>query len=325
MGMNLLNKISYFLNSMNEAVNCVEGTKTVTFADIVWCGMRYGASPNNYVNFDLKNANSIQRKTYLTHRRSEYLMKKYNDSDYIWQLEDKYAFAVLMGDQYGRSFAKSNTLSKEDLLKIINNDKIIYKPLKGGQGIGIKVFDKKEYPDINKMLLEIQRLPEGIVEEWILQDERMSMLYPDAVNPIRIQSLRTDNVHIIAATITIANDTNIANASGQKAIFALVDVNNGVVITDGYDYNGNSYITHPMTGVEIKGFEIPQWDEVKYLVKEASKKIKNVRYIGWDIAISKNGPIIIEANNDPGYTAYQLPLLTGEHKGIWPIYKKYIS
>lgn len=313
------------MNSIRDAADRVEGAKVLTYVDLIWCGVRYGASPNNYVNFDLKNANSTERKTYLTHRKSEYLMKKYNDRNSIWQLEDKYEFAVLMGDQYGRLFAKSNALSKEDLLKLSVNSKIIYKPLRGGQGIGIKVFDKKEYPDMNKMLLEIQSLPEGIVEEWILQDERMSMLYPDAVNPIRVQSLRTDNVHIIAATITIANDTNIANASGQKAIFALVDVNNGVVITDGYDYNGNSYITHPMTGVEIKGFDIPRWDEVKCLVKEASNKIKNVRYIGWDIAISKSGPIIIEANNDPGYTAYQLPLLTGKHKGIWPIYKKYLS
>lgn len=322
--MYLSKKLGYIVKSIRSAANNVEGIRAITYLDMIWCGVRYGASPNNYVNFDLKNANSTERKTYLTHRKSEYLMKKYNDRNSIWQLEDKYEFAVLMGDQYGRLFEKSNTLSKEDLLKLSVNGRIIYKPLRGGQGVGIKVFDIEEYPDINKLLLEMQSLPIGIVEEWIIQDERMSMLYPDAVNPIRIQSLYTDDVHIIAATLTIANDTNIANASGVKAIFALVDVDKGVVITDGCDYNGNSYVLHPMTGLEIKGFTIPRWNEVKDLVKDAAKRIKNIRYIGWDIAISKDGPVIIEANNDPGYTAYQLPILVGKHKGIWPEYKKYI-
>ena len=297
----------------------------MSYVDIIWCGIRYGASPNNYVNFDLKNTCSAERKTFLTHRKSQYLMKRFNNPNYIWQVENKYEFAKLIGKKYGRGFAKSKTLTKEDLLVISNKGRIIYKPLRGGQGIGIKVFETGSYSNLNELLSVIHSLPDGIVEEWIVQDEKMSSLCPDAVNPIRIQSLRTDEVHIIAATITIANGTNIANASGVKAIFALIDVDNGTVITDGYDYNGNLYTTHPTTGVVIKGFRIPQWDKVVSLINQSAKKIKNIRYIGWDIAISKDGPIIIEANNDPGYTAYQLPVLTGSHKGIWSIYKKYMN
>lgn len=323
--MSPLERISYIADSIHKAAKKADGIRALSYVDIIWCGIRYGASPNNYVNFDLKNARSAERKTFLTHRKSQYLMKRFNNPKFIWQVENKYEFAKLIGKKYGRRFANSKTLTKEDLLTISNKGRIIYKPLEGGQGVGIKVFETGSSSNSDELLSILHDLPDGIVEEWIVQDERMSSLYPDAVNPIRIQTLRTDDVHIIAATITIANGTSIANASGVKAIFALVDIDNGTVVTDGYDYNGNLYITHPTTGVVIKGFKIPQWDKVLSLIIQSAKKVKNIRYIGWDIAISKDGPIIIEANNDPGYTAYQLPVLTGSHKGIWSIYRKYIN
>ena len=312
------------LCSIRNAAKEVGGVYFITCLDIVWSGIRYGASPNNYVNFDFRHASVKERKTFLTHQKNEFLMKKFNNSSEVWKLENKYEFARMIGHGYGRSFARTDTITLEELMHITGNGRIIYKPLQGGQGIGIKVFNTNDYKDADKFLTFLHDLPVGIIEQWIDQEETLSELYPDAVNPIRIQSLYTDKVHIMAATITIANGTDIANASGVKAIFGLVDVNDGSVYTDGYDYNGCMYVTHPLTGIKIRGFQIPRWKEVLELIDKSARKFPQVRHIGWDIAITKEGPVIIEANNDPGYTAYQLPQLTGNHTGIWPLYKEYL-
>ena len=322
--MNFIGKFKYAIKGVVHAVKQVEGSKILTFIDVLWCGIRYGASPSNYENFDFKHANASQRNTFLTHRRNNFLMKKFNSENEIWKLQNKYEFAKIMGSQYGRLYANSLNVTIEDLQRIIESSRIIYKPIKGGQGIGIEVFEQNQLKDLKELVDILHKLPEGIVEQWIIQDKRMSSLYPDAVNPVRIQSLFTNEVHIIAATITIANGTKIANASGVKAIFALIDVSTGRVLTDGYDYNCNTFTVHPITGIKIKGFMIPDWDKVVNLIKTCGMKFEYIRHIGWDVAISEHGPVIIEANNDPGYTAYQLPYFTKSHKGIWAKYKVFL-
>ena len=53
--MNPLEKVKYVTDSIHEAAKKTDGVRALSYVDIIWCGIRYGASPNNYVNFDLKN------------------------------------------------------------------------------------------------------------------------------------------------------------------------------------------------------------------------------------------------------------------------------
>ena len=57
----------------------------------------------------------------------------------------------------------------------------------------------------------------------------------------------------------------------------------------------------------MPGFNIPNWDKVLNMVRSAALVMKNVGYIGWDIAILEDGCEIIEANvNYPGTNIIQL-------------------
>ena len=76
--------------------------------------------------------------------------------------------------------------------------------------------------------------------------------------------------------------------------------------------------------MSIKGFQIPFWNEIIKMLISAANVVKEVGYIGWDVAITKTGPIIIEGNNDGGYTAYQLPNLTNTNIGSRYKYEKYL-
>ena len=134
----------------------------------------------------------------------------------------------------------------------------------------------------------------------------MRELYPNAVNIVRVQTIYTQSrCHFLCATLTIGYNNNIANASANS-IFALVDVKDGQVFTDGCDYNDNTYINHPETGMHFKGFQIPMWNEVLVMLEKAAARVPQIGYVGWDVAITEDGPIIIEGNNDGGYVGYQL-------------------
>ncbi len=53
---------------------------------------------------------------------------------------------------------------------------------------------------------------------------------------------------------------------------------------------------HPETGIAFKGYELPFWRELCELVSETAKQFVPVRTIGWDVAVSPMGPVIIEGN-----------------------------
>lgn len=317
--------VSYGAKELKSALKEFKGFKKVTaFFDMMWCWCRYGASPKNYLWFNFQGANGKERKTYMTHRKNKKIANRFNKPESIYKVQDKFAFAEILGEQYGRLYAKSNQMDFSTFEKIAQKGRVVYKPLTGAQGAGISVFSVEE--GLTEIYSKIISLPVGIVEEWIEQHEDMSGLYSDAVNPLRIQTLYVgDEVHIIAGTVTIANGTKIANASAPNSIFALIDVKTGKVFTDGCDYSGNYFLQHPETKKEFKGFQIPYWNEVVKLVTKTAKCLPDVRHIGWDVAICKDGPIIIEANETPGYTAFQVYKLTKTQQGIMPEYNKLIK
>lgn len=67
-------------------------------------------------------------------------------------------------------------------------------------------------------------------------------------------------------------------------------------------------ITHPDTGQPIAGKVLPFWSETVELVLDAQRKTKLLPTLGWDIAITDDGPLVVEAN-----TLYAVELLEVAH------------
>ncbi len=60
---------------------------------------------------------------------------------------------------------------------------------------------------------------------------------------------------------------------------------------------GLEYVLHhPDTKFQFNGFKIPLWEEICQLAREAAYKFVPVRTIGWDIALTPEGPAVVEAN-----------------------------
>jgi len=69
---------------------------------------------------------------------------------------------------------------------------------------------------------------------------------------------------------------------------------------DGVDF-------HPDSGASIRGFGVPQWPEAKRLAIAAHEEFKSLPSIGWDIAITESGPVLVEGNSEWASTV-QIPL-----------------
>lgn len=304
-------KIKYVIASMLEMAK-KSAAKTgksliLTIFDIIYCSIRYGASPRNYYWFGFYELNSTQRKTFVTHLMSEKIQKQCNNNNSVEIFRNKQMFFYHFSEfMKRRALSTSEVTAPSDIRNI--GDKIIYKPINGSQGIGIKVIQTKSFSDAELMNI-IRELPMGVLETWIEQHKELDKLCSSAVNIIRIVTARKDeDFRLLASTLTVAKKLEYANASGD-AIFANVDVSTGYVISDGCDYDEVVYSEHPITKMRFKDFAVPYWNETVEMLFEASKVVPDVQYVGWDVAITPTGPVIIEGNNDPGYEWMQLRMI----------------
>lgn len=62
---------------------------------------------------------------------------------------------------------------------------------------------------------------------------------------------------------------------------------------------------HPQSGQRLTGFRIPHFEAAKALAVSAHAIFPINGVLGWDIAIGANGPLIIEANENPAHQLYQ--------------------
>ena len=70
-----------------------------------------------------------------------------------------------------------------------------------------------------------------------------------------------------------------------------------------------------MTHVIFKDVKIAGVKEAFDMCKKASLKVPKLRYIGWDVAITENGPAIIEGNEYPSYGPVQNYMLNSKNEG----------
>ena len=313
-------KIKLFFSQSNQVSNKLKKEKgknrISTLVDLVYCSFKYKTSPHNYDVMGFADLTKDQRKTFFTFADNIAMMEKYNSKKHEAIFYNKFIFSKVFSDFYGRKCVTTNYLTEEDFLKFMEGEqKIVYKPVNGAKGESIYVFDVNEFASLSELYAKIKSLPNAILETWIVQHPDLDHIYPRSVNCIRIKTVLHKGVcHALEAKLSIGHNSEIANDS-INSLFAKIDVKTGEIVTDACNYPGEIFETHPETGVKFKGLKMPFWKETLEMMDKASKVMYQVGYVGWDIAITENGPILIEGNNDPGYTGFQYPMFTNGYGG----------
>ena len=70
-----------------------------------------------------------------------------------------------------------------------------------------------------------------------------------------------------------------------------------------------------MAKIKFDTVTVPYVKEAFEMALEAALVVPEVRYVGWDIAISEDGPCIMEGNEYPSYGLVQYYLFNDEHTG----------
>jgi len=297
------------------------------FFDIIYCGFRYGAGYTDYKWFHFHELPDRLRSTYITRTKNNQIVRQLNDPAYYHLINNKIEFLKLFKDFIHRDWLYLDECSYEDFVAFCEkHDSMMVKPIDETGGLGVEKLFVKDFASIEALYRYIQEKHVPLVEECIIQHPSLSEMYPYAVNTYRIMSIRDgDHVDIILAYIRIGNRGAVVDNHHSGGMSSPVDIESGEILYPALDIDGNLFEEHPMTHMKMVGFKLPYWRQALDMVREAGMLIPQLRYIGWDVAITKDGPLLVEGNHIPGYDIMQLPGQNPDRVGFLPIYRKYVK
>lgn len=196
------------------------------------------------------------------------------------------------------------------------------KPSSGQLGNGIfalKIQNSKIYADgklidIDK-LIEILLSANYLVQKRIYQHSIMNKLCDSTINSIRMQTVMTKDGVVVpfGAGLRIGRKGSSVDNWAKGGVFVGIDMEKGKLMETGFlkPQYGASTKEHPDTHFVFKGFEIPYYKEAEQMAKELHKRLYRCHSVGWDIAITEDGPMFIEGNG-----LWEISLIQAAHGGL---------
>lgn len=294
--------------------------------DIIKTGLKYQAGYVDYLDFELYNVPESKRSTFVTRGVNNAYVAKFNSQEKWDTLDNKVEFLKFFDGYHNRAWLDLNSTSFDDFEHFFKtNPRIVAKPVDGIGGKGIEFFD---FDGTNaKAVYDSMRANnQTLAEAYIIQDERMGILHPASVNTVRIVTLQKNgHIRIPFACVRCGNGKSVDNLN-SGGFAARINLETGVVETDGVGKFNKIAAVHPLTGITFKGFEVPEFEAMIELAKKAALHIPELGMVGWDVALTKDGPMLIEGNQFPGHDIYQSPGFLGEAQiGVKPLFDRLIA
>lgn len=197
----------------------------------------------------------------------------------------------------------------------------------------LTAFAQDEYKnDFQRMVehLATSKSPIIIQRKVLNHPSIIALTASESLSTIRVVSVKSeDGIVLIAACARMIVGPNQTDSflHGQKGnIVAEIDLENGVIVRCKHSCDKSfpnivDIEQHPTSGTKLIGFQFAYWDELIQQVTKAHLAFADLKSVGWDVAITKNGALIIEAN-----WRYDVDLIQVSHdRGFMPLINKYFS
>ena len=203
--------------------------------------------------------------------------------------------------------------------KFTNYTKICFKPLEGWAGHGFEIAEVRiKDNDICLLRLKnqtvmtvgdfksevIDKLHGGssIIEACIEQHPVLASFNSSSVNTMRLWIVRMPDkkAEVVLGYLRIGREGSLVDNQSSGGIVAPIDLITGNLraAIDGH-YHHNTYSRHPDNNRLIAGITIPYFEESIALAKRVLLAFPRTRFAGADIAVSSDGPQVIEINISP--------------------------
>jgi hypothetical protein len=172
-----------------------------------------------------------------------------------------------------------------------------------------------------------------LLQERIAQHPAMASLHPASINTLRLVTVATNDGAVpLTAALRMGLGGSVVDNWGYGGIKIRVDLVTGRPVGRAVYKKAHGALTHhPDSGVAFATFIIPCFHEALELACRLQADLYGFHSVGWDIAITPDGPLFIEGNDnwggyfplthDPGFAKRYLATLDdGEavpHRHAW--------
>ncbi|MFC5800800.1 sugar-transfer associated ATP-grasp domain-containing protein [Streptomyces formicae] len=212
---------------------------------------------------------------------------------------------IASGDRRAGVTSDGEAVSLADVLDRASDfGRVVVKPSRyssGGSGVvivrpGENSFDLPPYA---------QRWGTWLVEEYVPQHPDLDVLNPYALNTFRVITLLREGAADVLYVVLKLGGTESStdnSAAGGMQIRVHPD---GELDRHGYDRYLKAHTRHQVSSVPFAGHRITRMREVRELAARCARLFPQVPFIGWDIALTPGGPVVVEGNSSPSLAHIQ--------------------
>lgn len=192
-------------------------------------------------------------------------------------------------------------------------DKCVIKTTESSHGDGVIVVNNIEYSASDciltlfngerKSLRSVLSKEPLIFESVITQIPQFAKFNQSSVNTIRIMTaLKPDGTSdVFSAFLKVGRSGScVDNAGSGGNVMAKVDIESGLIsnVMEFSGWRNTKQITkHPDSNILLDGVIIENWSHICSVLKGYQSSMPFLKAIGWDVAITPEGPLIIEFND----------------------------
>ncbi len=294
------------------------------FVDASWCSFRHGASPENYYVLRFFSLPERERRRFLTSGRTKKLdreISKYETKTDVSLLERKDRSDCFFVPYVHREFLFLKDCTEQQLSDFLRrHEKVVLKPVASSMGKGLQVLYSADIKNISEYIKK-GRERQLLLEEFVVQCQELAALHPESVNTVRVNAARNRDgrITLIGACLKCGRGEAAVDNFHAGGIAWPLDLQTGRVCGPGRDNRSlQEYEYHPDSAVRMMGFSVPYWQEVLRCVLSCMDQVPSLGYVGWDIAVTGEGPELVEGNvHWPGGNIIQF-----DNIGKYPLLKE---
>lgn len=285
---------------MPEILNDRKKRKKVE-KDIVKCYFTDGVFPSEYLLYHFQDQGFFERHQWLSDMDSNNMLLSMSSEEAFEDTKNKARFHAIMKDFFHREVCVISP--KESMEKFVafalRQKKIIVKPMEGTTGLDTFITTIQSEEEAVNLYHQLIEKGEWISEELIHQHPDMAQWNPTSVNTLRVPTfIAADGCRILQPFFRTGRKGFIVDNAGQGGVFAVFDPDTGIITTDGVDEFGGRYETHPDSNLKFKGWQIPQYEEMKKIAAQLIHRMpRGQRYVGFDFALTNDGWVLVEGNS----------------------------
>lgn len=289
--------------------------------DMLWSAARHRVGFNDYMEFDFAILSRAERATWVTSPLALELSNRYDDPAHVHRFHDKVAFNKDFDRFLRREWLELVEGNAAELADFAGRHPVfIAKVPFSKSGAGVRRYSAADVADWDAFHAELIESGEILIEERIVQHPYLEAIAPGTANTTRVTTFVKDDGTV--EIINLCQKFGRGQVSDQADFggFYTVLHDDGRAWGMGYAVDGQLYETHPDTGFRIADFQLPMMDEVRALIAEVALVVPQVRYVGWDVVVTADGPVLVEGNWGAGVFENK-PSATGIRHGHLPRYR----